>query len=152
MANPGPKLRPTTLIAVALGGMLGAAARVFLPWPSLLDDSQALINPLPTAIVNLIGSAMLGLVSGYTMLRRWPEPLHKGVTTGFLGTFTTMSALAMIYVAFVLWQAVEESVSFGTGVLTFAVITALLVVFLCLTTWITTGTYRLGKRLAAGKA
>jgi len=78
------------VIGVAAGGALGALARhglsqwltAFLP-PSF---------PLPTLIINVLGSAVLGLVAGYGIERgRLPEAWRLPVTTGFIGAFTTFS-------------------------------------------------------------
>ena len=148
MANLAPKPRPGILLAVALGGILGAVARVYLPWPVLLDGRLHILDPLPTAIVNLLGAALLGLVTGYTQLRSLPEPLLKGVTTGFLGTFTTMSAFAMILIAWGFGQSVFAVGSLGTSLLYGAAIAVLLVVFVWFTTVLTMATYKLGSRLA----
>ncbi|MDN6489867.1 MAG: CrcB family protein, partial [Yaniella sp.] len=97
MGNRAPSPRPATIIAVAIGGAVGATARVFLPWPTMLDDSLTGFDPLPLAIINLLGAALLGLVTGYSSQRRWPEPVIKGVTIGVFGAFTTMSAVALAF-------------------------------------------------------
>lgn len=139
-------------MAVALGGMLGAGARVFLPWPGMLNEQLSVIDPVPTAIVNLLGAGLLGLVTGYAQLRHWPEPLVKGVTTGFLGTFTTMSAVAMIAIAWALGEAVFATEPIGESLLYATVVTVTLIVFLWLTTLLTMRTYSLGSRLARGRS
>ena len=152
MANPEPKLRPTTLLAVALGGMLGAAARVYLPWPTLPTQSVAELDPIPIALVNVLGAALLGLVSGYTAHRPWPEPLQKGITTGFLGSFTTMSALAVVVVGFTLGQNTFQSAPLGSTVATLIIAALVIVVFLWLTTVITIGAKHFGSRFAKGRS
>lgn len=96
MASTAPKARLSVIGAVALGGVLGAAARVGLPWPSLGPD-LGILAPLPLVIINLTGAILLGLTVGYTRHRDWPEAVMKGITTGFLGSFTTMSGLALVY-------------------------------------------------------
>lgn len=151
MANPEPKLRPTTLLAVALGGMLGAAARVYLPWPTLPTQSVAELDPIPIALVNVLGATLLGLVSGYTAHRPWPEPLQKGITTGLLGSFTTMSALAVVVVGFTLGQSMVQSAQLGSTVVTIVVAVLLIVIFLWLTTVITIEAKHLGSRFAEGR-
>lgn len=151
MANRAPKPSPFTIAAVALGGALGAMARVFLPWPTLLDDSLAAIDPLPLVILNLIGAALLGLVTGYNAQRRWPEPVVKGVSTGFFGAFTTMSALTVAYSGLTLGQTVFAATSMVQGVAFAAGIVAVLLGFLFVTTVITIWTIKLGKRLAGDR-
>ena len=149
MVSHAPKLpRPATLIAVALGGIVGASARVFLPWLGLPNGESTFLDPIPTALVNILGSALLGLVSGYTALHPWPEPLLKGLTTGLLGSFSTMSAVALIYSAFGLKQIIVGAPSVGITLLYLAAMTVGLVGVLWLTTLTTMGTYRLGLRMA----
>lgn len=141
-----------TLVAVALGGMLGAAARVFLPWPTLPTQPLAELDPVPIALVNVLGSALLGLVSGYTAHRPWPAPVQKGVTTGLLGSFTTMSALALVVISFTLGQSMFRSAPPSSTVGALILMILVLVIFLWLTTVITIGAKRLGFRLAAGRS
>lgn len=145
------KPRLATLVAVALGGALGAIARIFLPWPTMLDDSLVAIDPLPLAIINLLGAALLGMVTGYSSLRRWPEPVAKGVTTGFFGAFTTMSALALAYTGLTFGQTVYAEASMFQSVAIAAGIVALLLAFLFVTTVLTIWSIKLGRRLAGDR-
>lgn len=48
--------------------------------------------PLPTLIVNVIGSFVLAFVLQIALLRDLPEELRLVLSTGFLGGFTTYSA------------------------------------------------------------
>lgn len=149
-ANPVRKPRTATILAVAVGGVLGSLARVFLPWPTLLGEHLGPVEPLPTAVVNLIGAALLGFVTGYSKYQQWPEPLSKGVTTGLLGSFTTMSALAVVYTGLTLGQAVFAAGSTVDGLLFGVGILVILAGFLLFTTLITMGSLKLGRRLAKG--
>ncbi|GAA2030491.1 hypothetical protein GCM10009720_08310 [Yaniella flava] len=151
VANRVPKPRPATLAAVAVGGALGAVARVFLPWPTWLDASLTALDPLPIVFINVIGAALLGLVTGYTGQRQVPEPWAKGITTGFLGAFTTMSALAVAFIGLTAGQAVFTAGSISQGVFVALVILVGLVAFLYATTMITLGTIKLGRHLAKDK-
>lgn len=135
MASTAPKARVSVIGAVALGGALGAAARVGLPWPSLAPD-LGILAPLPLVMINLTGAILLGFTVGYTRHRDWPETVIKGITTGFLGSFTTMSGLALVY--------------FGLGIVSEAgwadllLATCALVIFLWFTTVCTGLALRLG--------
>lgn len=151
VAKPVPKSRIVTLLAVGVGGALGALGRVFLPWPTVLDEALQPIDPLPIMLVNLIGAALLGLFTGYATLRPWPEAVTKGITTGFFGAFTTMSALAVVTTGLALGQA-ALAMDKLTGIFTMVAIIAGLVVFLYITTMLTIGTIRLGTKLASGNA
>ena len=80
-----------TILAVAIGGVLGTAARLgidaVLPHP---HD----VFPWSTLIVNVVGSLALG----FLVARVWPtapEWLRAGLGAGVLGSFTTFSAVAV---------------------------------------------------------
>lgn len=97
MRAPGPAHRSPRLVgAVALGGLVGTAARVAV--------GQALPHepgawPVGTLVVNVVGAFALGLllealaragadVGGRRLVR-------LGVGTGLIGSFTTYGALAV---------------------------------------------------------
>lgn len=147
MDNPAPKPKFLTILAVALCGVGGSLARVYLPWPAI-STSVTHADPVPTLVVNLMGAVLLGFVTGYTTQRKWPEALQKGLTVGFLGSFTTMSALALA-----LSLIPHGSSSTGTDVtittlgLGLGLVLAL-IAFLALTTVLTVASYRFGLRQA----
>ena len=88
-AAPGPlSLSPTSLALVWVGGTVGTAARYFTgrAVPHLLGV------PVDTLAVNLLGAFALGLLLEGLGNRRARLRLLLG--TGFLGGFTTYSALA----------------------------------------------------------
>lgn len=81
-----------SVLAVFIGGLAGSAARIGIT----LVAGQ--INdywwPYPTLLVNLIGSFVLGFLVGHGMTSM-PVWLRLGVTTGYLGAFTTLSAISL---------------------------------------------------------
>ncbi|MFC4639956.1 fluoride efflux transporter FluC [Deinococcus hohokamensis] len=76
-----------------LGGALGAAARygVTLTLSALLRAGL----PLPTLIINVSGSFLLGLTVALVGRGLWPEAARLAFGTGFLGAFTTFSTFSM---------------------------------------------------------
>ena len=89
-----------TLIAVALGGALGATAR----WLFVLQTAALLgadRTHIATFTVNLLGSFIAGLAIGVllqTSLQNGTAPspiLQAGLIVGFLGSFTTFSAFSL---------------------------------------------------------
>lgn len=83
-----------TLLAIAVGGALGALARfavaqgVALYWPNLF--------PLGTLLVNLLGSLSIGILFGVWLKRpELPALLQQGIFIGFLGAFTTFSSFSL---------------------------------------------------------
>ena len=82
-----------TLGLVMLGGALGAASRWLL--------SQAILNsinsslPLATLSVNVVGSAIIGIVWSLSEKSILPPQIAALIIIGFLGSFTTFSAFSM---------------------------------------------------------
>jgi len=82
-----------TLGLVMLGGSLGAAFRWLL--------SQAIVNsinsslPLATLSVNIVGSAIIGVVWSLSEKSILPPQIAALIIIGFLGSFTTFSAFSM---------------------------------------------------------
>jgi CrcB protein len=72
--------------------LAGSAAR----WIIDLGVTSAAGNSWPIGIllVNLSGSFLMGYVVGHGF-GRWPAWLRLGVTTGFLGSYTTLSAISL---------------------------------------------------------
>jgi CrcB protein len=87
-----------SLLAVAVGGVIGTGAR----WgvDTLLPNATPGTLGISTAVVNVIGSFVLGLLVAAV----WPRPrvpfwLKAGVGMGVLGSFTTFSAISLNVVA-----------------------------------------------------
>lgn len=101
VARPGiykwpPHFTATFLSVVFIGGCLGAAARY---WAGLQLPAAADGWPVSTLSVNLLGAFLLGLLlEGLARLGE-DEGIRRiirlGVGTGFVGAFTTYSALAV---------------------------------------------------------
>ena len=88
--RPRDRARPDVLAAIALGGMIGAAARYGVV--QLLPTSSGRF-PWATFLINLAGSFLLGLL--LVVLLDRPQPnryVRPFLATGVLGAFTTMSA------------------------------------------------------------
>ncbi|UMT74913.1 CrcB family protein [Staphylococcus roterodami] len=76
-------------LLVMIGGGFGAVVR-----GALTDYCNAKFKsqlPIPTLIVNLIGSFLIGLIMGMAISNTWLPAL---LVTGFLGGLTTFSTLA----------------------------------------------------------
>jgi CrcB protein len=84
----------TMLLAVALGGALGAVGRYFVI--SWVGHRLKTDFPLGTLAVNISGSFALGLLIGL-MANAWaPAPeIRAFATVGILGAFTTFSTFAL---------------------------------------------------------
>jgi fluoride exporter len=85
-------MRIRVVFAVFIGGTLGTLARI---------GAEQAMAPLPMgeeialAAVNLLGAFALGGVTGHGLASLTPA-LREGITTGVLGSYTTLSAIALI--------------------------------------------------------
>ena len=80
-----------TWITAALGGMIGTLARHAVNVAVARSMKPA---PYATAIVNILGSAIIGALAGSISSGRllMPAPLRVFVFVGLLGGFTTFSS------------------------------------------------------------
>lgn len=85
-------MKPRVVLAVFIGGTLGTLARI---------GAEQATAPLPMGheiaigVINLLGAFALGVISGHG-LPRLSLALKEGITTGMLGSYTTLSAVALI--------------------------------------------------------
>ena len=85
-----------TVVAVVLGGALGALARYgMVSWQLIhWEFGSSGPNVLGTFLVNVVGALALGVIVGLTEARWQLDPaLRTGLTVGVLGGFTTFSTL-----------------------------------------------------------
>ncbi len=81
-----------SILWIGLAGMAGAIMRVVLG--QLIRSESGF--PMPTLVVNIVGTFVLCfIVSGALRTVSVNRQLYDAVTTGFLGSFTTFSALNM---------------------------------------------------------
>ncbi|WP_096155435.1 MULTISPECIES: fluoride efflux transporter FluC [Bacillus] len=77
------------LIAIFLGGAIGALLRYYINLGTI-----TMTFPIGTVLENLIGSLLLGLLTGFLIKTTISEWLKVGLGVGVCGGFTTMSTLA----------------------------------------------------------
>ncbi len=82
-------------LAVAAGGGLGTLARI-LATPGILTGQEPQWGL--TLAVNLVGAGVFGIVAGHG-LPGATEAMRQAITTGFLGSFTTFSAIAAAWLS-----------------------------------------------------
>ncbi len=97
----------TGLLAVAVGGALGASLRFGSGLLILRLAGGA--YPLGTLFVNVVGSFLMGLAAGHFVLKGGSDELRLFVMTGLLGGFTTFSAFSLE--SLMLWQRGEGGVA-----------------------------------------
>ncbi|WP_216827532.1 fluoride efflux transporter FluC [Alkalihalobacterium elongatum] len=77
------------LIGIAIGGAIGTMLRYTLNVYTLFVG-----YPIGTVIENVVGSLLLGLLTGWFLHQKPREWVKLGLGVGFCGGFTTMSTLA----------------------------------------------------------
>lgn len=84
-----------SVIAVAIGGALGTLGRLSaeLAMDGLVWGQEGAILG-----VNLLGAAALGAITGHG-LPRWSPAMRDGLSVGVVGSYTTLSAVALIVTA-----------------------------------------------------
>lgn len=82
-------------LLVGTGGAIGALARHGLN--TLLTAGVATTFPLGIFVINVIGSAAIGIVTGIALSNRMSlsDDLRLFLTAGVLGGFTTFSAFSL---------------------------------------------------------
>ena len=87
------------VVAVAIGGALGAAARYGI---SSGVTNATNLGGSGTFVVNIAGAFLLGLLLGATEERlAWSQAVRSGLAIGVLGGFTTFSTY--------IWDTVEHA-------------------------------------------
>ena len=88
-----PDILPLNLLAVAIGGAIGAVARYLLS--TFILRVSGTLFPLGTFVVNVIGCLVFGAIAGATTQRVEISPtVRLFLLTGILGGFTTFSSYA----------------------------------------------------------
>jgi len=106
------------VLCVAAGGLVGAPSRYLLD--RAVADRVESDFPLGTFLVNMSGSALLGLLAGLGVRGHLPELVGALVGTGFCGAFTTFSTWSFETVRLleegeVLEAAMNVVLSLGVG-------------------------------------
>ena len=94
-ARPVPFVGVSRLAVIALGGVLGSLARFAVAVALGLEQWDTTRLPWATLTVNIAGCLAIGIVEASATVARGPSWLRPFLITGFLGGFTTFSALAL---------------------------------------------------------
>ena len=85
-------MTPVLLVAVAIGGLLGAPSRYLVDrFGSGRITSE---RPWGTVVVNLPGSFLLGLLNGLSLGKNLPATASALFGDGFCGAYTTFSTFS----------------------------------------------------------
>jgi len=77
------------ILTIFIGGVFGTLFRYVINL-----QTMTFLFPMGTLIENLTGSFLLGVLTGWVVVKVIPPLLKEGIGVGFCGGFTTMSTLA----------------------------------------------------------
>jgi len=77
------------ILTIFIGGVFGTLFRYVINL-----QTMTFLFPMGTLIENLSGSFLLGVLTGWVVVKVIPPLLKEGIGVGFCGGFTTMSTLA----------------------------------------------------------
>lgn len=99
----------STIVAVAIGGALGATARYGVGVGAVHVFGHG--YPWGTLIVNIVGSFLMGaLIAKFAQMDGTSTVIKTMLTTGFLGAFTTFSTFSLDFMT--MWQRGEAIQAF----------------------------------------
>ena len=117
-------MTPPLFLAVALAGGLGAALRLVVD--GLVHSRVRTALPVGTLLINVVGSLVLGLITGLTLALWLPEAWHLVLGGGLMGGFTTFSTASVETVRLAQDRRSFAALANGLGMLVLAVSCAFL--------------------------
>ena len=117
-------MTPLLFLAVSLAGGLGAALRLFLD--GVVRARVKTTLPLGTLLINVLGSLLLGVITGLTLALWLPEAWHLVLGGGLMGGFTTFSTASVETVRLAQARRSYATLANGLGMLVLSVACAFL--------------------------
>ncbi len=108
-------MTPLVVLGVVVAGGLGAVARFVVD--AVVRGRTSAAYPVGTAVINVTGSFVLGVVTGLVLAGVVPGGLRSVVGTGFLGGYTTFSTASFETVRLVEQGRVRAAVGYGLATL-----------------------------------
>jgi len=102
-------------VGVALAGSLGAVVRFVVD--SALRARSGSSLPWPTVLINVVGSLLLGLLTGAVLFHDAPAELLTVVGVGFCGGFTTFSTTSVDSVRLIVARRYGAACAIALGTL-----------------------------------
>ncbi|WP_271403745.1 fluoride efflux transporter CrcB [Kocuria palustris] len=112
-------MTPLLFLAIAVAGGAGAVCRFALD--GFLKSLSEADFPWPTVLINITGSLLLGLITGFAVSGLLPEAWRLVLGTGFLGGYTTFSTASVDTVRLLQQRRWTAGMAHGLGTLVIAV-------------------------------
>lgn len=112
-------MTPLLFLVIAVAGGAGAVCRFVLD--GLLTSLSEADFPWPTVLINITGSLLLGLITGFAVSGLLPEAWRLVLGTGFLGGYTTFSTASVDTVRLLQQRRWTAGMVHGLGTLVIAV-------------------------------
>lgn len=112
-------MTPLLFLAVSLAGGVGAALRLVLDGAVSARVHTAL--PMGTLLINVLGSLLLGLITGLSLALWLPAAWHLVLGGGLLGGFTTFSTASVATVRLIQDRRYSAALINGLGMLVLSV-------------------------------
>lgn len=112
-------MTPMLFLAIAVAGGVGAVCRFVLD--GLLTSLSEADFPWPTVLINITGSLLLGLITGFAVSGLLPGAWRLVLGTGFLGGYTTFSTASVDTVRLLQQRRWAAGIVHGLGTLVIAV-------------------------------
>ena len=103
------------VVGVALAGSLGAVVRFVVD--SALRARSGSSLPWPTVLINVVGSLLLGLLTGAVLFHDAPAEMLTVVGVGFCGGFTTFSTTSVDSVRLIVARRYGAACAIALGTL-----------------------------------
>lgn len=112
-------MTPLLFLVIAVAGGAGAVCRFVLD--GLLTSLSEADFPWPTVLINITGSLLLGLITGFAVSGLLPEAWRLVLGTGFLGGYTTFSTASVDTVRLLQQRRWTAGMVHGLGTLVIAI-------------------------------
>lgn len=109
-------------LAIASGGALGALTRSFV-YEWIAKSGSVRLYPLPTLMVNVAGSFLMGIAWYCLVEKSLLPPLWKDIiSVGFLGALTTFSTFSLDIFRLLQSDRLAEALTYVLASVTFCVL------------------------------